>query len=290
MKTTILYDQGSAKFPEDGIIFTPPYYGGGADETNLFYFGVTDGVSGIYLPQEGPRFFHGRTGGQCASSAITRAFGSALPGEYLEDILLEANNMIRRLSKANGLSLEESEFLPSATFVVVSVIQKSINILQGGDSLAVWLNKDGTIGGTPNQAFVYEEDLLNIVSALMKKHGKDRQKMWEEFRPVLVNKRRANTNNAQGNFALINGQSEVEKFWQKFILRREDVALLILFSDGFVPFEWTRDEKYLAEKVVSLYQVGGLYAILKETRVVAEQKKYSSHEDCAEATAIAIEF
>lgn len=280
MKTTILYDQGSAKFPEDGIIFTPPY------------FGVTDGVSGIYLPNEGPRFFQGRTGGQCASRAVFRAFGSALPGESLECILLEANNMIRRLSKTSGLSLQESEFLPSATFAVAGVMHDFVHILQGGDALAVWMLKDGTIGGTPNQAFGYEAELLSIVSALMQKHGGDRQKMWEEFQPILASRRRLSTNTNQGKgFALLNGQPEVEKFWQKFVLRREDMSLLILFSDGLVPFEWTQNEKYLAKNIIDLYHWGGgLRAILTFARADAERKKLSSHEDYAEATAIAIEF
>lgn len=279
MKTKVLYDQGSTRIAEDGIVFQPPHF-----------YGALDGISGISLPHEGPKLFDGRTGGQFASHTISCVFESALVGESLESILRKANIMVRELSKTNGLSLQESELLPSAAFAVASVTPKSINILQGGDSLAVWLMKDGTIGGTPNRTFTYEDELLSTIAVLMKKHGEDRQKMWEEFRPILVDKRRANINTAQGGFALINGQPEVENFWQKFVLRREEIVLLILFSDGFVPFEWTRDEKSLAEKVVHLYQTGGLYSVLEETRGVAEQKKSSSHEDYAEATAVAIEF
>jgi len=279
MKTKVLYDQGSAIIAEDGIIFQPPHF-----------YGAIDGVSGIYLPNEGPKLFDGRTGGQSASHAISYAFESAEAGESLKDILRRANTMIRELSKTNGLSLQGSELLPSAAFIVVSITSKSINIIQGGDSLAVWLMKDGTIGGTPNRMFTYEDELLNTVAMLMKKNEGDRQKMWEEFRPILTDKRRANTNTAQGGFALINGQPEFENFLQGSVLKREEAALLILFSDGFVPFEWTQNEKSLAEKVVHLYQRGGLNSVLKETRRIAEQKKSLSHEDYAEATAISIEF
>lgn len=279
MKVKVLYDQGSARIPEDGIVFQPPHF-----------YGALDGVSGIYLPHEGPKLFDGRTGGQFASHAVSCAFGAALVEESLENILRRANIMIRELSETNGLSLQESELLPSVVFAVASITQKSINILQGGDSLAVWLMKDGITGGTPNRTFTYEDELCNTVAVLMEKHKKDRQKMWEEFRPILADKRRSNNNTTQGGFAVLNGQPEVENFWQKFILQREEVALLILFSDGFVPFEWTRDEKSLAEKVVNLYQTGGLYSVLQETRDIAEQKKASSHEDYPEATAIALEF
>lgn len=278
MKVKILYDQGSARIPEDGIVFQPPRF-----------FGALDGVSGIYLPHEGPRLFGGRTGGQLASHAISCAFGEALAEESLEDILLKANATIRKLSETNGLSLQESELLPSAVFAVASINQESINILQGGDSLAVWQKRDGTIGGTPNRTFAFEEGLLKTIAVLMEKHKRDRQKMWEEFRPILAEKRRSNDNTTQGGFALLNGQPEVENFWQKFILRRKEITLLILFSDGLVPFEWTEEEVSLGEKMIGLYRKGGLNSILAATRTAAEQKKSSGHEDYPEATAIAIE-
>lgn len=279
VRIQILYDQGSAPIPEDGIIFQPPHY-----------FGTVDGVSGIYLPHEGPKLFNGKTGGQFASCAISCAFGTALAGESLEDILLRANNMIQEVSEARGLSLSEPELLPSASFAVASIDTQEITILQGGDCLTIWQMRDRAIGGTPNQAFTFVRGLLGTITELMERHKGDRQKMWEEFRPILTEKRRANFNTAQGGFAILNGQPEVEHFWQKFTLQREKTALLILFSDGFVPFEWTRDEITMGEKVVRLYRKGGLHSVLKVTRAVQEQEKSSSHEDYAEATAIVIEL
>ena len=279
MKVNFIYSQGSARIPEDGIVFQPPNF-----------YGVIDGISGIYLPYEEPRLFDGRTGGQLVSHVISRAFGSSLAEDSLEEIIRRANTLIYKLSNANGLSIIESEFLPSAAFVTAKIAEKSIDILQGGDSLAVWLMKDGTTGATSNKTFDYEKGLLDTIALLMEKHKHDRQKMWEEFRPILIGKRRTSINTTQGGFALINGQEEVENFWQKVILQREEVMLLILFSDGFVPFEWTRDEESLAKKVVHLYQGGGMYAVLEETRQIAKRKKFSSHEDYAEATAVAIEF
>lgn len=279
MRISVLYDQGSAAFPEDGIIFQPP-----------FFLGVTDGVSGIYLPKKGSRLFEGRSGGQFASHVIAMACGMASEEEPLEKILQRANAILRKQIARSGLSLQESELIPSATFAVAKVTEESINIIQGGDSLAVWSMKDGTIGGIPNRLFIYEADLLSIVTMLMEKHKGNRQKMWEEYLPILAEKRRASINTIQGGFAVMNGQPEVERFWQKFVLPREEVRLLILFSDGFVPFKWTRDEILLAEKVLNLYQRGGIQLILDESRAIAELEKDSSHEDQPEATVIAIEF
>ncbi|MFA4998689.1 MAG: hypothetical protein WC514_01590 [Candidatus Paceibacterota bacterium] len=279
MKVHILHDPGSVLIPEDGLVFKPPYF-----------YGVTDGISGVYLPQEGPKLFNGMTGGQFASYAISRAFASAPEEKLPRNILREANLTIRETSERNGLSLQESDLLPSAAFIVAGIEREFINIIQGGDSLAVWLNRDGTVGGTPNRVFFYEEELIYTISSLMKKHGKDRQEMWKEYRPILSAKRRANVNTEMGGFSLLNGQPESEKFWQEFILVREEVSLLILFSDGFVPFEWTENERSLAEKVIGFYLTGGLHKVVGATRFIAEGKKASSHEDYEEATAVSIKF
>lgn len=279
MNVSFLHNQGSAGISEDGIVYQPPHL-----------FGVLDGTSGVYLPQEGPRLFDGESGGQFVSHTISSSLGFSSTEELLEDILRRANSVVGQLSKENGLHLHESEFLPATTFVVAKVTQESVNIIQGGDSLAVWEKKDGTVGGTPNRAFSYEKELLEIITGLMEKHQQDRREMWKEFRPILMKKRRAGINTVKGGFAVLNGQPEFENFWQKFTLRKEELASLILFTDGFVPFEWTLANKPLAGNVMSFFRAGGLNAVLENTYNISEMIKDSSHEDRPEATAIAIKF
>lgn len=275
-----LYDQGSALVAEDGMIYLPP-----------FYFGVTDGITGVYLPNEGPQLFEGRTGGQLASHTISYVFGDVAAKHSLEDFLRRANCILNGdVTKLYGLSLEATELLPSAAFVVASINNSTIEILQAGDCLAIWQMKDGTLGGTSNKTYNYEKELLRIIAELMEKHQRDRQKMWEEFRPILIEKRRANINTKEGGFALLNGQPEFEEFWQKFTLPRSEIHFLVLFSDGLVPFEWTENVFGVAGEIIRLYSKGGLCSVLKATRQIAEEKKSSSHEDYPEATAIAIEF
>jgi len=278
MKIQVLYNQGSASIQEDAIIFHPP-----------LYFGVTDGISGVYLPNEKPRLIDGKTGGQLASHAIVKSFIDAKPGKSLENIIKEANNTIRAISEENGLSFQETEFLPCAGFVVASIDQK-INILQAGDSLAIWKMKDGSLEGTPNRTYKYEKHLLSTIAKLMKKYRGDREKMWKEFAPILIKERRKYFNTDKGGFALLNGQPEFEKFLQKFELRRDDVKLLILFTDGFVPSEYTRSVSSMAKFVADFYQKGGLQRVLRETRKIAKQNRSLTHIDYPEATAIAIEF
>lgn len=149
--------------------------------------------------------------------------------------------------------------------------------------------KDKTIGGTPNLIFKYEQRQIFRIAELMKKHAGNRQKTWEEFRPLLVKDRRRNINISNG-FSTINGQPWFEDLVQEFSLPRKDTKRLIIFSDGFIPFEVTEDPIAMATFIFALYENGGLNQVLKRTREYAEETKKSSHEDYPEATAIAIEF
>lgn len=172
-----LQDQGTAKVQEDGLINAPPYYG------------ATDGVSGVYLPQEGPRLFHGLTGGQLASQIVANSFKDKGPAT-VQVGLMTANDWLQGAVRDVGLSLDDPAFLPGACFAICKVGPSSINVVQGGDTLAVWRYRDGTLSGTVNWNFKYEKFLTDEIARLMGKHGGNRQKMWEEFRPILIQERR----------------------------------------------------------------------------------------------------
>lgn len=275
-----MYNQGKTRKPEDGIVFNPPRY-----------FGVTDGISPIYTPEEGPMMFGEKTGGQLASQAVSFAFGmsSLFGGKSLRASLNHANDLVRQVSQKNGLPLNKSEFLPSATFCVAKIGDQEIEIVQGGDTLAIWETRDGKIGGTPNLIFEYEQRQVSTIARLMEKNKGNRQKMWEDFRPYLAEDRRKNINAFKG-FSIINGQPWFKDYLQEFTLTREDVKTLIIFSDGLVPFEKTADLEKMARFILDHYKTGGLNRILEVTREIADKNKKSSHEDYAEAAGIAIEF
>lgn len=270
----MFYDQGSARFPEDGVIFNPP-----------IYFGVTDGVSGMYLPQNGPKMFGGQTGGQRVSQIVCNTFSSAtLTRGDFPGILSKANSLVRKNALLQGLSMDEIEFLPAVTFAIAEVREKTVKIAQGGDALAIWKLKNGKTGAAINKMFEYENSLLNSIAELMKKHQGDRQKMWEEFSPILQRKRRVCINRS---FCLLNGQHGFENHVQWFVLDPNELDLVILASDGLVSSEWTET---MANKLITMYYEGGLKTILLGTRRILERKKSSRHEDQPEATALALEF
>jgi hypothetical protein len=279
VKVRVLYDQGSAKIPEDGIIFNPP-----------LYLGVTDGYSGLHTPRAGPRLFNGITGGQLISNVISRVFSAAIDDkEQVENVLSKANVIIGQTIEKQGLSIYEPELLPSACFVIARIYDDDIAIIQGGDSLAVWQFKNGTFGGISNQAYDFERELTHVFRKLMKKNKRDRQKTWEDIYPFEVEKRRACTNTERG-FAVLNGQPWSRNFWQKVALKKSEIALLVFFSDGFIPFEWTKNSITMARKIICYYKEDGLQEVLKVTRKIADKERFLTHEDFPEATAIAIEF
>jgi hypothetical protein len=279
VKVKVLYDQGSAQIPEDGIIFNPS-----------LYLGVTDGYSGLHTPKVGPRLFNGITGGQLASNAISRVFSAAIDDkEQVENALSKANVIIGQAIEKQGLSIYEPELLPSACFVIARIYEDDIAIVQGGDSLAVWQFKKGAFGGIRNLAYDFERELSHVFRELMKKNKRDRQKVWEKICPLEIEKRRAYINK-NGGFAVLNGQSWSQNFWQKVTLKKSEIALLVLFSDGFVPFEWTKNPIAMARKIVYHYKRGGLQAILRVARKKAEKEKSLTPIDFPEATAIAINF
>ncbi len=276
-----LYDQGSTKIPEDGIIFKMPAF-----------FGVIDGLSGIYLPEDGPMMFDGKmSGGQFVASVISSAFINAKKEQTLEEILLSANTIIRKRLELERLSFDQP-FIPAAAFIAAKINEEigDVHIIQGGDSLAVWKTKNGKFGAIKNGMFNYEKELRQFVSDLMKEYDGDRQKMWEGFRPILMKYRRANFNIDNGAVCVINGHPQVERFWKTFDIPIDDLELMIFFTDGLVPCEWMNDEIKMAKKVIDLFYKNGLKAVLVNTRVIEGLNKKTSHEDFAEATAIAINF
>lgn len=271
-----LYVPGSGKFIEDGHICSPPHY-----------YGVFDGISGVYLPHEGPKSIHGQTGGQFAVHTLCHVFMGAPISYSPYEILTNANAYLAQEAQVSGLNLTETEFLPSAAFVVAKVSDDQAEIIQGGDCLAVWETENGFRGATVNKAYSYEKNLLEIIARLMKKHGGDRKKMWCEFAPILWQQRRQHIN-VENSFALFNGQFNFTKCWQVYKIKK--LKTLILFSDGLVPFEWTETPELLALGVFPLFKNGGLARILDFSRRAALSNKAETHEDFPEATAIAIEF
>jgi hypothetical protein len=198
--------------------------------------------------------------------------------------VLQANKAIAAFSRT--LPPHEDTQLPGCAFAVAQFTTENINIIQGSDTRAVWKMRDGNTGSTHHQKIAYEHAIIANLSTLVQKHG-DMATAWKlghyDFELGFHRKYINNylLKNPAWGFAFLNGESKVAKAWNFYTLPRQEVEILILFSDGFIPFELTTDHDRMESTILTLYEKGGLPYILKYTRQQAPP---------AEATAVAVEF
>lgn len=275
MRIETIYDQGTTMIPEDRTIL------------NLPFVGIADGVSGLYTPLEGPRFFANRTGGQTVVDSLAQAFISASQKDTVIEVLGRANMIIRQIQEHLGFYASgEIEHLAGTTFAVAKIGKDEIEILQCGDCMALWVSNNGKIKMTKNQVFSHEMQVRARITELMRKYDGNRFKTWQELAPIIAAMRRQRVNRS-GGYGFLNGQFETEEMWQRFILKRQNTTLLLLFTDGLVHPEETENED-LGQKILMPYQDGGLRAILAKTRKREERERSISHIDHAEASGVAI--
>lgn len=128
-----IYSKGTAKEIEDGLIINPPF------------FGVIDGTS---EPAHfiGKGFsFNGMSSGEMVRKIILETFYLAKSHESLEKVILRSNNELKNFWNNFKIPLKHSDLLGGAVFVFLKISKKKIEIVQGGDCIALWLNNSNKI-------------------------------------------------------------------------------------------------------------------------------------------------
>ena len=131
-KVKSLYDPGTAKFLEDKYVIRPPFYG------------VLDGVSGLYDPNIGPRFFGKLSGGLAVVKIVEKVFQKAKVSESLDKVLRHASAEIRKFVKQHRLNLKAGQ-VPGADFAFCKIGKKQIEIVQAAAAMVIVLLKNGKI-------------------------------------------------------------------------------------------------------------------------------------------------
>lgn len=276
MKIQALYDPGAAMPLEDGVILQYPFYG------------VLDGVSGLYDPAHGPRLFNGLSGGQAVIKIISKEFAAAEISDAIEDVLIRANKKLKEFTLKERIS-SQPDLMPGAQVAFAKISDRNIEILQLGDAFATWVMRDGKIHTTQNQNYLYENAQLGMLNKLLRKYAGDRKKTWKEYLPYSAMMRRKNANKKDG-YAVFNGQARVQKLWKEFSIPMREILLLLLYTDGMVTFKESKNEQKMGETVVGAYKRGGLDALLARIRRIEESAKSARHVDRAEATAVSLLF
>lgn len=289
-RVATIYNPGTAKILEDKFIVRPPF------------FGVLDGVSGLYDPAIGPMLFDGKSGGQKVVEIIENVFSFAKESEGLEDVVKKANVAVRDFCVSNNIPLDRADLLPGATFAFAKIGEDKVEIVQGGDCFAVWKKTNGEVGVTLNQNFSDEEEKIGILKEIIRKHGGNRDSAWKEYMPIAARFKIERVNPAEPyrsrgagkdqekKSVVLNGQPEGEKLWYRNALPRDELKTLLLLTDGMIEFEESRSPKKMAEIIFETYRRGGLEDMLSRIRDIEQKRPYTTHIAQAEATAVAIEF
>jgi hypothetical protein len=279
LRIQTIYDSGMAKFLEDGLVVQAPF------------FGVMDGVSGLYDPTAGPRLFNGRSGGQKAIEIMNEAFVRSNDSDELSAVVKKVNDMLREFSGSHGIDMNRADLLSGTTFAFAKISEDKVEVIQGGDCYAVWEKISGEIVTTANQNFFDEEEKIGILNGIIEKNRGDLGKSWVEFMPISAKLRIERVNSdLEKRTIVLNGQLKGEGSWNKIILPRKDLKTLILFTDGMTEFSESRDTDVMGKAIFAAYHTHGLAGMLLRIRDIENKRTQTTHIKHAEATALAIEL
>ena len=218
-----------------------------------------------------------------------------------------------------GLSkhdLEDAGLLAGATFAFARMTtdRNEIKLAQAGDCMVVVELKNGDVIVSPNQVRAHDQEMhahieriqcevaqemfgLALEDVPEKKHAQVRNEMWDRFYPILIDARRRNINchGSPNGYGLLNSQFAILENWWELMWKRtfpcDEIATLLLFSDGMVPWsimELGDDE--VGRSVLAEFKLRGLAGLLLSTRSIEKQVAATSYTNQAEATAVALVF
>lgn len=247
---------------------------------------VGDGVAEYHSPSKPRRIV--RFCGDYVDSAqlvgrlvVKHILGSPA-GLTLKELFQHANGAVGVALAEQNFPMDVAADLPGLDVSAVQIKGNDIELVQCGDSLAMWQNVDDTCSGTRNQVFDLEMDRRPLVWSL-REQGISGGSLWDHPEwERLYRQHREMYKNRPGKFgnATINGQPGFNDLLYWVGLSRERVRRLLLITDGFVEYEETGNVPQLAEKLFWLYDEVGL-------RGIAETKGLDR---IKEATAIMIDW
>jgi hypothetical protein len=271
MKTDTLYDKGVGQINEDALLLTDSV------------FGVFDGTSSLepYQNEEG------KTGAAIVSS-IARDIFSCILGDTksLVEFAREANDAIGNAMRKKGIDTSRKTALWATTGAVVKLNDDTFDWLQIGDSLILTISHDRSFRLLIDD---YDHDLETMI-------------MWQELvsrqteniRSVLNEQLLSLRNKMNVDYGTLDGEKEMEGFLKHGVVALDEVAHIIIFTDGlFIPKEDPRQPDDF-KTFVDLFLDGGLKQVHSYVRKqeTSDPKcwrypRFKQHDDIA---AIALSF
>lgn len=268
IKVDYIEDKGIAKISEDRILIAE----------NLF--GVFDGITGFVKYEDE----HGKTGGFLAADIARKTFESNKGNLF--DIAVLANKNIREAMINCAVDMSDKLNLWGTTVAVLKVNEDDFDWVQISDSLILIVYNDGTFKVLVDD-YEHDKEWLKKCEELAQKQVTDIRSHLQDF----LYKTRRESNIGYGVF---NGEDEAIGFLKSGKESLENVAHILIFTDGlFIPKSGpdTPDD---FQSLVDLFLQGGLKRVKEYVRDLEDSDpncwKYARLKQYDDIAAIAISF
>lgn len=281
-KIETLLDKGDSKYLENGVCIK--------EDGHSAILAICDSFSKPYDSSKNPIIlFGGLSSGEIVKNIYFRTIEKSHIKNSLLSIAREANKEISDFQKKAGFPMR-SDGLAGLVFAMIKINKDKIEILQGGDCIVVWKNKNDSIAFTPNTVLTASKYLKKSFSNLLSKHKGNRERTREEFTPILMKEKMQNINQKHKEaYPVMNGKLNLELCYHK-IFNTKDISEILLLADGLIPFQWF-ENKTKMKKLINEVKQHGLNFQLKQTR--KEQKTGKTTKDITafpESAAVFVSF
>ncbi len=271
MRIDHLIDQGVGKMNEDAIFLGERR------------FGVFDGASSL----DGYTDEQGRTGGFLAANIAQATFATSAAG--IVETALEANRRIAEAMAANGIAVARKENTWCSTMAVVELDpdQGKFEWVQLADSLILVIRKDRTHTVLIEDDFHHDRRLMVRWKEMADAGVEDiRSRLQDD----LIELRRA----ANVNYGVLNGDPDAGKFLRTGSGSLQDVAYILIFSDGMIPPKQDPLATDNFSTLVEIFLKGGLSDVRDHIRAIENSdpgcRKYPRYKKSDDIAAIALGF
>ncbi|MCW7754363.1 protein phosphatase 2C domain-containing protein [Desulfobotulus sp. H1] len=209
-------------------------------------FGVFDGATSLC----GRRFENGVTGGFLASHTAKEIFTTGKG--TLKFLAGEANGAIRENMLAHQVDMSDRASLWSTSAAVVQMDSDRMHWIQIGDSLILFVHKDGSFS-VPVKNVDHDAETLSMWKSMA---GKTEQTIME----ALGDQIRRVRSRMNRDYGVLNGEPCFISFLNQGTADLKDIAHVLIFTDGlFIP---TEDPSITCfDAMADLFQMGGLPAV-----------------------------
>lgn len=234
MKTDHIHEQGSGQMNEDQILI------------GKTIFGVFDGATSLnkYIDDQG------NTGGFLASLTAKEVF--AKNNNDLVNLAKEANKLIAEKMKTSGVDTSDKTNLWATSIAAIRMEGQEFEWLTLSDSVIIVIHKDGNYE-LLGEFHDHDEGTIKL---WQKYADQKAENIREKLADVIIENRR----DMNIKYGVLNGEPEFINFIEHGKKSLENVAHIIIFSDGFlIPTKNAGEEDW--DTLVKLYKEGGLRKI-----------------------------